>query len=143
MFNGYCEGEIRMIKRINPDSMHSNPAFSQVAVVDASAKLVFVGGQNGVGKDGKVVGKDIASQSEQATKNVLTCLEAAGATMADMFKMTIYVVQGQSLEDAFGAAVKVMPRDAPPSTVMMCFVAALANPDYLIEIEAVAAIGGQ
>ena len=48
------------IKRLNPDTLHKNPAFTQVATVDSSSKLVFVGGQNGVTKDGKLAGKDIA-----------------------------------------------------------------------------------
>jgi 2-iminobutanoate/2-iminopropanoate deaminase len=130
------------IKRLNPDTLHKNPAFTQVATVEAPAKLVFVGGQNGVTKDGKVAGKDIASQAEQATRNVLAALEAAGATMADVIKMSVYIVQGNSLEDAFGAALKVHNMQ-PPSTVTMLFVAGLGNPDFLIEIDVVAAVKGK
>jgi 2-iminobutanoate/2-iminopropanoate deaminase len=128
------------IKRLNPDTMHKNPAFTQVATVDASAKLVFVGGQNAVTKEGKVVGKDIGSQTEQAYKNVVTALEAAGATLQDVVKMNIYVVQGQSLEEGFAAMQKVLPEGTPPPTVTFAFVAGLATPDYLVEIEAVAAV---
>jgi enamine deaminase RidA (YjgF/YER057c/UK114 family) len=54
--------------------------------------------------------------------------------------MTIYMVDGQPLEEGYKAASKVMGRDNPPPTVSMIKVAGLANPDYLIEIEAVAAI---
>lgn len=128
------------ITRINPDTMHKNPAFTQVATVSASSTLVYVGGQNGVNAEGKVVGKDIASQSEQAYRNMITALEAAGATLADVFKMTIYLVQGQSLQEAFGAVQKLQTERVEPPTVSMMMVAGLANPDYLIEIEAVAAI---
>ena len=129
---------------LSPDTLHKNPAFSQVAVVPASAKVVFVGGQNSVDREGKVVGSDIASQSEQAYKNVIAALEAAGASLADVFKMTIYIVQGNSLQDAFQAAQRVNPNlgggDAKPPIVTGIFVSALATPEYLIEIEAVAAI---
>lgn len=128
------------ITRINPDTMHKNPAFTQVATVSASSTLVFVGGQNGVNPEGKVVGKDIASQTEQAYRNVITALEAAGATLADVFKMTIYLVHGQSLQEAYGAVQKVQTEQVEPPTVSMMMVAGLANPEYLIEIEAVAAI---
>jgi enamine deaminase RidA (YjgF/YER057c/UK114 family) len=129
------------IKRLNPDTMHKNPAFTQVATVDASARLVFVGGQNGVNKEGKVVGRDIGSQTEQAYKNVITALEAAGATLEDVVKMSIYVVQGQSLEEGFAAVQKVQPQGTPPPTVTFAFVAGLATPDFLVEIEALAAVG--
>lgn len=131
-------------QRLSPDTLHKNPAFSQVAVVPASSRIVFVGGQNGVNREGKVVGSDIATQAEQAYKNVVAALEAAGASLTDVFKMTIYIVQGQSLQEAFRAAQRVNPSlglgDVTPPIVTGMFVSALANPEYLIEIEAVAAI---
>ncbi len=129
------------IQRLNPDTLHKNPVFTQVALVDSAARLVFVGGQNGVNVEGKIVGKDIASQAEQTYKNVIAALEAAGATLADVFKMNIYIVQGHSLQDAFAAAQKVQTQRTPPPTVSVLIVAGLANPEFLIEIEAVAAIG--
>jgi enamine deaminase RidA (YjgF/YER057c/UK114 family) len=129
------------IQRLNPDTLHKNPAFTQVATVDGGSKLVFVGGQNGVTKDGKLVGKDIASQTEQAYKNVIAALEAAGASMKDVFKMTIYLVQGQSFQEGYAAVQKLQTEPLPPPTVTGIMVAGLAHPDYLIEIEAVAAIG--
>jgi 2-iminobutanoate/2-iminopropanoate deaminase len=129
------------IQRINPDTLHKNPAFTQVVTVANPTKFVYVGGQNGVDKDGKVVGKDIGSQSEQAFKNVLAALEAGGATFNDVIKMTIYIVQGQSLQDAFAAAQRVQKADTLPPTVSFAMVAGLAVPDFLIEIEAVAVVG--
>ena len=128
------------IKRLNPDTLHKNPAFTQVAVVDKSAKLVYVGGQNAVNVKGEIVGEDIATQSVQAYKNVIAALEAAGATMADVFKMTIYMVQGQSFADGYAAIMPLVDPKTPPATVSGIMVAGLANPKYLIEIEAVAAI---
>ena len=44
------------ITHLNPPSMHSSPAFSQGTIIPAGARILFVGGQNGVGADGKVVG---------------------------------------------------------------------------------------
>lgn len=129
-----------LITRLNPDTMHKNPAFTQVAIVDQSAKLVYVGGQNAVNAKGEVVGEDIATQSVQAYKNVLTALESAGATMADVFKMTIYMVQGQSFAEGFKAILPLIDPNVPPPTVSGMMVVGLANPKYLVEIEAVAAI---
>ena len=129
-----------LVKRLSPDTMHKNPAFSQVAVVSPGATLVYVGGQNGVDASGQVVSPEIGLQAKQAMQNVVAALEAAGASLNDVFKFTIYLVQGQSLPAAFAAAQPFFPRDMPPATVTGLFVAALANPAYLIEIEAVAAI---
>ncbi len=128
------------ITRLNPETMHKSPAFTQVAVVDASAKLVFVGGQNGVDASGKVVGTDVGSQSAQAYKNVITALEAAGAGLNDVIKLNVYLVQGQSLLDAFNATQQ--GQQAAPPTVTVIEVAGLANPDFLIEIDAIAAVSG-
>lgn len=132
-----------IITRINPDNMHKNPAFTQVATVQPGAKLVFVGGQNSVNAKGEIVGKgDIAAQSEQAFRNVISALEAAGATLDDVFKLTIYMVQGQSFRDGFAGAQKVAKMDKNPPTVSGIMVVGLAHPDYLVEIEAVAAVKG-
>jgi enamine deaminase RidA (YjgF/YER057c/UK114 family) len=130
-----------MITRINPETLHHNPGFTQVATVSGLAKLVFVGGQNGVDIEGRVVGQDIASQSAQAYKNVIAALEAAGASIHDVFKMTIYIAQGQSIQDAYSAVMRIQPPNVPPPTVTVLVVAGLGRPECLIEIEAVAAIG--
>ena len=128
------------IQRINPDTMHKNPAFTQVATVTNPTKWIFVGGQNGVDRNGKMAGKDIASQSTQAYKNVITALEAAGATLNDVYKMTVYIVQGHSLQEAFEAAQRVETVPVEPATISVIMVAGLANPEALIEIEAAAAL---
>ncbi len=127
------------ITRLNPDTLHKNPGFTQAAVVTGPAKIIYVGGQNGVNKEGKIVGAGISEQSEQAFRNLIAALDAAGATLDDVVKMTIYLVQGQSLQDAYAAVLRVQQMKNPP-TVSMCVVAGLANPGYLIEIDAVAAI---
>lgn len=128
------------IKRLNPNTLHKNPAFTQVAIVSSNSTLIFVGGQNGVNAAGEIVGQDLASQTEQTLKNLAAALDAAGATMNDVIKMTIYVAQGQSIQDGFTAFQK-MGRSEPP-TISVLMVAGFANPQFLVEIEAVAAIGG-
>jgi enamine deaminase RidA (YjgF/YER057c/UK114 family) len=128
------------ITRINPDTLYKSPVFTQVAAVTRPAKLIFVGGQNGVAVEGRMAGSDIVSQSEQAYKNLIVALEAAGASLQDVVKMTIYIVQGHSIQDAFGAVQRVQVQQVPPPTVSVIVVAGLANPNFLIEIEAIAAV---
>ena len=130
-----------MITRLNPETLHKNPAFTQVAVVDPSATLVFVGGQNAVNVQGEIVGQDIASQTVQTMKNLAAALEAAGATLRDVVKLTIYVVQGQSLQDGFAASQQLQELSTHPPTISVLVVAGLATPEFLVEIDAVAAVG--
>ena len=51
---------------LNPEGMHRNPAYSQGVVVEATARTVYVGGQNAVSPEGQVVGVgDLAAQTER------------------------------------------------------------------------------
>ncbi|MBB5785974.1 RidA family protein [Jiangella mangrovi] len=129
------------ITHINPESMHSNPAFSQVVRVPAGSDLVFVGGQNGVDASGQVVGPDLASQTRQAVKNLLTCLDAAGAQPEDVVKWTILIQAGESVQEGFAAFGEVWGQRPNPPAITAAFVAALGVPGALVEIEAVAAVG--
>lgn len=127
------------ISHINPDELYKNPAFSQAITVENAQKVVYVGGQNGIMADGELAGKTVGEQSVQALKNVVTALEAAGATKEQTIKLSIYLVQGNDINEAFGAAQQVW--GAYPTTVTVLFVAGLAHPEALVEIEAVAAAG--
>src|SRR5688500_19090816 len=69
-----------IIKHLNPASAHANLAFSQGTVISAGSTIVIVGGQNGIGADGEVVGDTIGAQTEQATRNLIAVLAEAGAT---------------------------------------------------------------
>lgn len=126
------------ITHLNPETLHKNPAFSQGVSVEGPTKMIYVGGQNAVGTDGKVVGTDLAAQTEQAFKNVLAVLAEAGATQENVVKLTIHLVQGGAIEQAFGAAQRVWGRHATAISVLQ--VAALANPQFHVEIEAIAAV---
>lgn len=125
---------------LNPNGLHCNPAFTQAVKVTGPASLVFVGGQNGVDADGRIVGDDAATQTKQALNNVVTAVEAAGGSLADIVKWTILVTERAALgpgNDAFGA----MWGDRPnPPAITVQVVAGLANPSFLIEIEAIAVI---
>lgn len=102
---------------INPESLHSNPAFTQVVRVSSAADTIYIGGQNGVDKTGQVVGPDLASQARQALRNVRACVEAAGGTIENIVKWTIFVEDGQPIQDGFGAFLELWGsgRIRPPS----------------------------
>ena len=117
------------ITHLNPASLHANPALSQGTVIPAGASLVVVGGQNGIGSDGQVVGDSLAAQTEQAYRNLIAVLAEAGATPADVAKLTIILVEGVDVTEGFAAAQKVWGDQ--PTAVTVQFVRALARADCL------------
>ena len=131
------------VERINPDGMHKNPAFTQMILLPAGARTAIIGGQNAMNEKGEVVGKgDFAKQTAQALKNLVTCLEAVNASVEDLVQVKIYMKAGEDLRAGFGEWMKIWGQRANPPLVTGLFVSGLANPDYLIEIEATAVIGG-
>ena len=131
------------IRHLNPERMHNNPAFTQAVVVSGAVRTVYVGGQNAVAVDGRIVGgNDLAAQTEQVLVNLATVLAAAGGTLHDAIKWTIYVVQGHDIRPAFAVFQRVWGREQPPPAISVLLVAGLANPEFLVEIEAIAVIKG-
>jgi len=128
------------ITHLNPAGMHSSPAFSQGTIIPAGARILFVGGQNGVGPDGKVVGDTIETQTEQALRNVLAVLAAAGASQKEVAKMNIHIIEGTDVNAGFGASLVVW--GANPTAITVIAVPSFANPDFLVEIDAIAALPG-
>jgi 2-iminobutanoate/2-iminopropanoate deaminase len=126
------------IQHINPPSMHANPAFSQGTIVPAGARMLYVGGQNGVDANGEVVGDTIEAQTEQALRNVLAVLAEAGATQADVAKLTILLVDSADVAAGFAASLSIW--GAHPTAITVIKASELANPAYLVEIEAIAAL---
>ena len=129
------------IEYLSPDGLHKNPAFSQVVVTHGKVLTVYVGGQNAVKSSGEIVGKgDIGLQAEQIFKNLEIALSAAGARMENIIKWNVYIVQGQPPQPAFDEFQRVWGNRPNPPLVTVLFVSGLANPDFLLEIEAIAIV---
>ena len=125
------------VRHINPDGLHRSPAFSQAVVVEQPAKTIYIGGQNGVDTDGKVVGPTLREQAVQAFRNLATILESEGASLSNIVQWTIAVVEGQSVGDGVAAFQQVWNPADPPPALTVHIVAAL-GPGVLVEIDAVA-----
>lgn len=130
-----------LIERLNPAGMHRNPVYSQGISVPASARHIYVGGQNGVDAEGRMVGKsDLAAQTAQALANLAAVLAAGGAKPDDLISLTVNLAGDADLRTAFGAWAAFWNGRGAPPVVKVVRVAGLANPDFLIEIEGIAAI---
>lgn len=127
------------MKLLRPEGLVNSPAFSHVAVVPPGATTVYVGGQNAVDGDGRLVGgDDVAAQTRKVMDNLVVALAAADATVHDLVQVSILFVDGVDLNVAYPAAAAALDGAAP--LVVGARVAALGVPGALLEVSAVAAV---
>jgi enamine deaminase RidA (YjgF/YER057c/UK114 family) len=128
------------VELINPDDLPTPASYTHVAVASGS-QLVFIAGQVADDSTGRLVGPgDLAVQARQAFSNLGRALAAAGATPDQVARITIYVVdhRPEYLPLISAARIAVFGDHKPPDTLLG--VKALAEPGYLIEVEAIAVI---
>jgi enamine deaminase RidA (YjgF/YER057c/UK114 family) len=128
-----------LIESPHPEGLLHNPGFSQV-VASAGKRTIYTAGQVSVDEHGALVGAgDLAAQTAQVMRNVGLALAAVGAGYADIVKITTYVV-GYKPEHRIilGKARSPFFADRTPPASTLIGVAALALPEWLIEIEAIA-----
>ena len=129
------------VQYLNPDALNKNPAFTNVIVVTGAVKTVYVGGQDAIDGSGNIIGKgDFKAQTELVLKNVQAALEAGGAGLEHVVKWNLYVVQGQPLRAGFEVFQRFWGRRPNPPAISMMFVSGLANPDFLVEMDAIAVV---
>lgn len=128
------------VEYLNPSTLSRNPAFTQAIVVTGLAKTIYIGGQDAVDASGAIVGDDIATQTEQVLHNIQAALAAAGAELEHVVKWTLYIVQGQPLGPGFAVFQRVWGTRPNPPTITAAFVASLANPAFLVEMDAIAVV---
>lgn len=118
----------------NPDTV-APPlgAYSHVAVVPEGSTLIALAGQVGNAPDGSVPEAPEA-QYENALRNIVRLLESEGCTPADIVKLNSYLVRRMDLPTV-AATRKAVLGDVRPAATMI-YVAALATPEYLVEVEA-------
>jgi enamine deaminase RidA (YjgF/YER057c/UK114 family) len=126
---------------INPPGLNPTAGFTHV-VTATGGKTVYDFGQASVDAKGEVVGKgDFHAQVERTFENLKTAIAAAGATFADVVKVTYFVADLKSEHVPVVREVRgrYLDKDNPPASTLVG-VAALAAPDWLIEVEVVAVV---
>jgi enamine deaminase RidA (YjgF/YER057c/UK114 family) len=129
------------VEFLNPDGLPQNPAFSNVAVVSGRVRTIYIGGQDAVDAEGRIVGiGDIALQTEQVLRNLRTALEAAGAAPEHVVKWNVLVVDGQDFTAGYAAFQRVWGDRPNPPVITAAVVKGLAHPDFLVEMDAIAVV---
>jgi enamine deaminase RidA (YjgF/YER057c/UK114 family) len=81
------------IQYINPDTLPTNPAFTNVIAISGNVKTIYIGGQDAIDASGKIVGKgDLKKQVSQVFTNLQEALKAAGAGLEHIIKWNVYLV---------------------------------------------------
>lgn len=132
------------ITLMNPEGLPEAPTHRQVSVATGS-RMVFMAGQVAWDADGNTVGGgDLAAQVEQCYLNVATALAEVGGSFDDVAKLTVYVVDltpdklSLLVEGISRASEKLGVTPVPPLTGLG--VSALAAPDLMVEVEAIAVL---
>ena len=123
----------------HPEGLLHNPAFSQV-VAASGRRTIYTAGQVSIDERGALVGAaDLAAQTAQAMRNVGLALSAAGASYADIVKITTYVVNYKPEHRSIigNARAPFIANGTPPASTLVG-VAALAMAEWIVEIEAIA-----
>lgn len=98
--------------------------------------FLFISGQAGAGEDGRIVPGGFLAQGEQAFANLRRALEAGGASLKDVVKVTIFVTDMGHFDDVVTLRRKFFAAPYPADTIAE--IRALYTPDAMIEIEAIA-----
>ena len=127
----------------NPPGVYAPQAhYSQVAKV---GNMLYISGQLGLDEQGELIGPgDAQAQARQAWRNLVAILKHYGATPRHLVKTNTYITHwayrplvGAARDEFFSESVSEGPY--PPSTLVV--VQGLAEPRFLVEIEAVAVLG--
>ena len=126
------------VRHSNPAGMTQPAAYSQVVEVNGPHRLVFVAGQTGVDASGKAA-KEFRAQAVQAFTNIKTALASVGGSMDNVVRLTTYLTDIQQDADVYRevrASFLANKSALPASTLVQ--VTRLADPSYLIEVDATA-----
>ena len=124
---------------INPEYLVQSPAYTQVVEVTAPGRTIYVSGQLGTARDGKLVGGDFPAQAEQVLQNLKAALGAAGAGFADVVKMVSYLKDTAHLPMLRQARARHLNMAALPASTTIGGIS-FALEGALLEIEVIAVV---
>ena len=126
-----------MFRPLVPASIHPPfSAYSHGAVVEGPARIVFCSGQLGIAADGTIP-PDCAGQAKLCFENIRAVLQEAGMDFSNIVRVNTYVTGREHLAEYMQVRNALFSAPLPASTLMV--VSGFARPEFVIEVEAVAA----
>ena len=127
---------------LNPDTLSKPPGYTHVVDMAGPARIIYIAGQLALDPSGKIVGAgDFRAQAIQVFENLKSALAAVGASFDDVVKINNYVLD-ISHRPIFREIRDMYVNKAAPPASTLVGVTALAYPEALIEIEAIALLPG-
>ena len=126
-----------MVKRYDVEGVRSpGGRYSHVGEIGPNARLFHLAGQTGAAPDGRI-GEGIEEQASLVYRNIATILEECGMGLENLVKVTVFLTDPDYI-DAWRAAQKEAFGDVVPASTLL-IVSRLARPEFLVEVEAIAA----
>jgi reactive intermediate/imine deaminase len=123
---------------LNPSTVHKPGNYSHAT---RKGNTLYIAGQVARNLQGELVGPgDVKAQTEQVYANIKAIVEAAGGTMDDIMKITVYATNAGFLADIGEVRNRYFNADSQPASTFV-MISALAQPGFLVEIEAIAELG--
>ena len=123
-------------KRTNPERLHKPLNYYHSVEVDAGCKMIYLAGQTAVKSDGTTP-SGIKAQAEIVFENLQTVLSESGYKLEDVVFMKSFLVNRADRDGYQEVRARVWGEIKPASTFLI--VSGLAKPEYLLEVECVAA----
>jgi enamine deaminase RidA (YjgF/YER057c/UK114 family) len=126
-----------MLSKHNPEEIAAAfSSYSLAVEAPAQARWLHVSGQVGVAPDGSLA-EGPEAQMETAFRNILAILGSAGMGPHDLVKITVFLTRSEDVGLYRNVRDRMLAGATPASTLLI--ISALASPDWLVEIEAIAA----
>jgi 2-iminobutanoate/2-iminopropanoate deaminase len=125
------------VERLCGKGAFDPPTYTQAIKVSGAQSVVFVAGQVSYDKDGAVASRgDFRGQARDCFRALKAHMEAAGGRLEDIVKINTYLTDIRYRADLVPVREEFFGKKGPASTLVQ--VCALAHPDWLIEVEAIA-----
>ena len=132
------EQTLSQLSHLTPVGVAPGNGYSHV--VTGSGRWIAIAGQIALDADGEIVGAgDAGAQARQVFTNLKLCLDAAGATFADVVKLNFFVTDTAALPAIRAARDAYIDTDNPPASTAVQVVA-LFRPELILEVEAYAVV---
>jgi enamine deaminase RidA (YjgF/YER057c/UK114 family) len=127
------------IEKYCAPGVYDPPAYSQAIKVTEAKSILFIAGQVAYDKDGAPLHRgDFRAQAREAFKAIKALVEAQGGTLDNVVKINTYVTDVRYRADLVPVREEFFGKKGPASTLVQ--IPALAHPDWMIEVEAIAVV---